>query len=228
MAQDAGDWRVPTLVVAPFDSGTSASIEVEDPTGNIVTQVPTSVDNVPEVGQQTWTGAGYELTVSGEWIERWTVAGTGASKERSVIRVAPDPAAKLAGVRIYATTTDYADYLLDAPPAGARRSLAAASRRIDELILTACYDVDDDGLPTDADISAALTLATCAQAAHMREIGDPYGTGASQYAEVQIATVRLVRTNQPPAGMPSRYSAEAFAVLQQAGLTGAAPISGTI
>lgn len=49
------------------------------------------------------------------------------------------------------------------PPEDLDRLLTRASELIDDYCRTAVYDVDDDGLPTDADDIAALRDATCAQ-----------------------------------------------------------------
>lgn len=123
--------------------------------------------------------------------------------------------------RIYATPQEFADWLgLDDPPTGAERALRAASRDVDELLLTAVYDADEDGLPTDPKVAEALQEATCAQAEYARALGDPVNTGAQQFGEVAIGSARLVRSMRPPEGMPERWSHQAVQILQQAGLTG--------
>jgi hypothetical protein len=49
------------------------------------------------------------------------------------------------------------------PPADLSRLLERASELIDDHCRTARYDVDDDDLPTDEGVAAALRDATCAQ-----------------------------------------------------------------
>lgn len=49
------------------------------------------------------------------------------------------------------------------PPEDLSRILERASELIDDYLRTAVYDVDDDGMPTDADTIAVLRDATCAQ-----------------------------------------------------------------
>lgn len=223
---DVGDWRLPTLTVTPFDGTTEATLELEAPDGTKTPQTPTSQDDVPAAGTQTWTGQAYELTAPGEWIERWTVSGTGASKQRRVVLVAPDPAAQLTGQRVYATTADYALHLRAAPPTGARRALAEASRDVDDMLLTAVYVVDDDGLPTDPVQAAALRDATVIQADYRRGLGDQFGRDAGRLVAGQIGSVSITRSGTPGGqGAPPRHAPKAWQALQQAGLVGYGPMA---
>jgi hypothetical protein len=224
---DAGDWRVPTLIVTPYDGTTAATLELEAPDGTVVVPAVASADDVPEAGSQTWTASGYELT-EGEWIERWTVTGTGAGKERRVVQVAPDPA-DLLSERVYATTADFAKLLLKAPPVGARRGLAEASRLVDEMLLTAVYDVDDDtGLPTDAEHIAALRDATCLQLEWARESGDRFSVGAARPSSFALGRLSVQQAGgganaRQGMGPRGEWAPRAWARLQRAGLTGYGP-----
>jgi hypothetical protein len=212
VTHDVGDWRVPKLTVDPFDATTQATLEIVRPSdGSITTPTPVSDD-----GGHIWTAPGYELVVAGEWIERWTVTGAGAGRERFVLLVAPDPADAPSGERVYATTTDYAKWLRKAPPAGARRALAAASRDVERMTVTAVYDVDSAMMPTDAKVRAAMRDATCAQADHNRANGDPYGIGGPRIQSAGIGKVNITRAAPLPI---ARYSADAWQILQDAGLT---------
>jgi 3D (Asp-Asp-Asp) domain-containing protein len=222
---DVGDWRIPSLTVAPFDGTTEATLQIEAPNGTTADQTPTSADDVPQAGTQTWTGQGYELTAPGEWIERWTVTGTGASKARRLLLVAPDPAAVPSGTRVYATTADYATHLRAAPPTGARRALAEASRDIDDMLLTAVYAVDEDGLPTDAAVAAALRDATVIQADYRHGLGDAFGRDAGRLVAGRIGSVSVTRSGTPGGqGTPPRHAPKAWQALQQAGLVGYGPM----
>lgn len=127
--------------------------------------------------------------------------------------------------RVYATPEEYAAWLTPdvatpVPPAGAARALRAASGRIDELLIAAVYDTDDDGLPTDTDVAEALKEATCAQADYQQTTGDPYSTGAAgQWASVGIGSVSLAKGQVKGGGtVVSTYSSEAEGILQRAGL----------
>jgi len=135
-------------------------------------------------------------------------------------------------VAAYATPAQWAasDYALATMPADpeAQRRLNRASRIIDEMIITAIYDVDDDGLPTDTKIADALRDATCAQAEYMASAGDPLGIGATnQISSFSIGSVSVTRkAGQNGSDTPSRYAPAAWTILQQAGLTGQGPITG--
>jgi len=66
----------------------------------------------------------------------------------------------------YATSEQLGGYLeggAAAVPGDAARLLARASELVDDHIVTAVYDVDANGQPTDVDVAAALRDATCAQ-----------------------------------------------------------------
>ncbi|GAA3455879.1 hypothetical protein GCM10018962_77130 [Dactylosporangium matsuzakiense] len=213
---DVGDWRIPTLAVAEGDGFTVALVEVVNPsTGAVVPLAAATSD-----GGKTWEAAPYELTVSGEWVERWTVTGSGAGKQRFVLAVAPDPAAVLPGVRVYATTTDYADQLRVAPPAGTRGRLVDASRLVEEATMHALYDVDGDGMPTDAAVLAAFKAATVAAADNLRKNGDQ--GDAANWATLSIGSLSMTRaagaTGPQPAAV--RIGDNARRILQLAGLLG--------
>ncbi|GAA1026827.1 hypothetical protein GCM10009557_05900 [Virgisporangium ochraceum] len=221
MSHEEGDFRIATLSVVDADGSagdgtTTAVLTVIRPDGT--TTQPTVT---PSDGGATHTAAAYEFTAAGEWVERWVVTGKGAGKQRTTLLVAPDPAAALTGMRVYATTTDYATYLLAAPPAGARRALAAASREVDRMLLTAIYDVDDDGLPTDADVAEAMKLATCAQAEYAKLTGDANLVGAGAITQVGLGSLSYTRAKAGVGvdGNP-RWAQAAWDLLQQAGLTG--------
>lgn len=221
MAHEAGDWRIATLTVEPHDGSTAAVLTVVAPDGTTSTPGQTTSDT-----GANWTASGYEFTVAGEWVERWVVTGTGKSAERSVLLVAPDPTTTPTGTRVYATTTDYANALLTAPPAGARRALRAASRVVDEMLLTAVYPVDDDGMPTEAGHIIALREATCAQAEYAKRTGDANSIGAGAISDFSIGPVRVKKGTPDGASrspLPAHWSPTAFRELSQAGLTGHEP-----
>jgi len=128
--------------------------------------------------------------------------------------------------RVYATPEEYAAWLAPeaeapTPPAGAARALRAASGRIDELLIAAVYDTDEDGKPTETAHIEALRDATCAQADYQQATGDPYSTGATgQWASVSIGSASLSRGQAAGGGTAgaSTYSSEAEGILQRAGL----------
>lgn len=69
---------------------------------------------------------------------------------------------------VYATAEEYdaSPYGQATAPADITGRLAIASRDIDELLVTAVYDTDEDQQPTDTDVAEALRDATIAQASY--------------------------------------------------------------
>lgn len=185
---DVGDQVTAQLLVSPHDGTTQAALTVTAPDGTTSSPVVTTTD-----GGQTWT-APLTYTMAGVWRLSWAVTGTGASVEHELVSVAPTPGTGLAG-RVYATTTDLANYLNAAPPLDGARLLADASRMLDSLVLGYCrYDVDDDGMPTDEAVAAAIGRAVCAQVAWWEEIGDSTGAAGVGYGSVAIGSVNLGRS----------------------------------
>lgn len=227
--RDVGDWRIPTLPVlaydgTPGDGTTSTTLTVLKPDGTSTGLATSTAD----VGAN-WTGATYQLLLAGEYIERWVVTGKGAGSARASVWVSPDPATAPTGMRVYATTTDYANDPRTGVPdtsVSVRRALLVAGQRIDELLLTALYATDSTTLlPTDSAIGVALRDATIAQAAYAIEIGDPYGLGVAQYQSVSIGGVTLGRgSTAAGSSTPGRYAPEARETLRAAGLVGGAPL----
>lgn len=124
----------------------------------------------------------------------------------------------------YATEVDLQDYI-DPVPDNAGLLLTRASRLVDRALLTAVYDVDEQGLPTDPKIAQALLEATCEQVASWDEAGET-GTGAGDhYANASIGSVNLSRKNSQDGGgsAADTLCSQAAMVLQQAGLTGRGP-----
>lgn len=227
--RDVGDWRIPTISIstdAGLPAGGTVTCAVEAPDGTIAAVVMTA--GAPTATATPWTGAAYELTQAGEWIERFTITGDGKGKARQTVWVAADPGALPSGARVYATTGDYANTIPETPPTdiSLRRVLRVASARVDEMLHGAIYATDSVTLlPTEAAVAVALRDATCQQAAYAIDIGDPYGLGTEQYQSVTIGAVTLGRSYGPGGGaIPSRYSTDAMETLRAAGLTGATPL----
>ena len=216
MTLDAGDWRTPHLLVNPYDSTTAVTLTVTTPAGATIS---------PTVSASTmagrWDAVSYQLAVAGEWVETWTVTGTGAGRESTVLLVAPAPTATSEG-RVYATTTDLANGLHSAPPAGSRVLLKRASRDVDDALLCAIYNVDDDGMPTDTEVSAALRAATVEQVCGMLASGDAKGIGAQTPQSFSIGGLNVNTAGTGPAKIGRLYR-QAWLILQQAGLTNFGP-----
>jgi hypothetical protein len=207
-----GDIATVTLTVAEGDVGTAAAFAVVAPDGTESSPAVTG-------GPTAWV-AQVPLTDAGRWTGLWTVTGAGEGTEPWELRVAPNPPGSR---RTYATTTDLADYLGTAPPAGADLLLARATRDVDRALLCAVYD------PEDADVIAALKEATCEQVAGNVAAGATDGIGAGPTRSFTLGKLSVNKAG----GAPSNPSAQAVKVgplweqawniLQQAGLTGDGP-----
>ncbi|MFJ8146044.1 hypothetical protein ACIQ6R_13320 [Streptomyces sp. NPDC096048] len=206
---DVGDVVTARLVVAPYDDSTTAALVVTAPDGTLSTPVTSTGD-----GGQTWT-APLVYTLAGVWRLSWTVAGTGASVEHELVAVAPTPGAS-AGGRVYATTTDLANYLRAAPPLDSQQLLDAASQMLDSRVLAYCrYDVTGLGMPSDSDVATAISRAVCAQVAWWDEVGDHIGAAGAGYGSVSIGSVSLGRTTGSASSSASGGDAAARQIAPQ-------------
>lgn len=129
-------------------------------------------------------------------------------------------------MRIYATELDLQDFTCEAPPANALALLRRASLVVDGLIVTANYATDDDGYPTDLDVSDVLRDATCAQASWFDETGDVSGA-SSRFNSLGLGNFSASGggtgsgTNTTAAA--SRIAPETVQILQTAGLLNQPP-----
>jgi hypothetical protein len=191
---DVGDTVTATLTVAPFDGTTSASLAVTAPNGTVSNPATGTAD-----GGKTWT-APLTYTAAGLWRLSWTVTGTGASVEHEVVSVAPAPVVTITG-RVYATTTDWANILHEAPPLNAVQLLTDASRALDDALRTAVYDTDADGLPTEPAVAEAFAEAVCRIVEWWGETGDPVGADGG-WDSVSAGPVSLSRGSGSAAAAP--------------------------
>lgn len=204
---DVGDKVTASLTVTPHDGTTQAALTVTAPDGTTSTPSVSTAD-----GGATWT-APLTYTAAGIWLLHWVVTGTGASVENELVSVAPTPGSGLTG-RIYATTTQLANKLQAAPSLDAVRQLAEASKALDDALLTALYDTDDDGMPTDQDVIDAFAEAVCYIIEWWGETGDEVGADGG-WTSVSAGPVSLGGRNadsaaaQPIAGgaLPPRAEA---------------------
>ncbi|GAA4059813.1 hypothetical protein [Actinomadura miaoliensis] len=126
----------------------------------------------------------------------------------------------------YATVQELADFLTPKPaPPDAARLLDRASRDVDRALLCTVYDVDDTGMPTAPAVAQALKEATLEQAAWRMRMGDG-ASSAGKWSTVSIGSASLARRTDrtaPDEAHVGGLGADAFEVLQLAGLTGHAP-----
>lgn len=110
-----------------------------------------------------------------------------------------------------------------APPVDYDRLLARASELIDDHVRTAVYDVDDDDLPTDADVIAAFRDAVCAQVEYWLA-SDEEDDILGPLQSLSIGNVQAF----PGAGAnrvsPMYLAPRAARILRSAGLTSTEPI----
>ncbi|MEO3860872.1 hypothetical protein [Acrocarpospora sp. B8E8] len=219
---DAGDPQIASLTIDPGDGTTAAVLTVRAPDGT--TSTP-SVSISGSDGTRT-ASAAVTYPVAGLYVLSWSVTGTGAGVEHQQVPVGPALATTLG--RSYATTTDLANKLQKAPPLNAPVLLERASRLVEEKLLCAIYDTDDDGLPTDAAVADAMMRATVEQVAAWSPIGED-GTGVTDhYGSVKLGSASLSRGSGSSGGSDKGSVAEELApqalmILQQAGLTGFGP-----
>lgn len=133
---------------------------------------------------------------------------------------------------VYATDEEYetSPYGQATAPAGIAGRLAIASRDIDELLVTAYYDVDENEQPTDEDVIEAMREATIAQAsytidptAHLSEGEVPAG-----YTSVSLGSASMTRSKAASEVRINgiAYHPRVYALLRQGGLTGMEPWPG--
>lgn len=96
-------------------------------------------------------------------------------------------------VRVYADAAAYAAYFPGSTaPANLDVLLRQASRVVDKLLRGRVYDVDPTSLlPTDADVAAAMSDATCAIAGELDALGTLNAGGTQQWESVAIGSVQL-------------------------------------
>lgn len=134
--------------------------------------------------------------------------------------------------RVYATPEQYPDFAEDEFAGGAEKlskRLRAASIEVERLTQLARFDTDEDGYPTDADVSEAFAEATCAIVEYWEETDDPSGAesyaGAVKIGSVSLGTTSSSRDAETPRDRKIRRIGEkAVTILENAGLT-TAPVS---
>ncbi|WP_433067433.1 hypothetical protein [Dactylosporangium sp. CS-033363] len=218
---EVGEFTIPRLLVTPFDGTTAATLQVFDG-ADVATPWPVTKVGESAAGQE-WLGDDpLEFTAGGLWHLRWQVTGTGMGRQTSKVAVAPDP---LMARPAWATTTDLADWTGAAPPLDARRMLQHATRKIRSVVMTAFYDVDELGEPTDAKVKATLRDAVCDLVQWYVKAGDEHGA-RSLYTSVSIGGVSLSRGARPNGSTDvPPVPASTYDVLRVGGLLDDQPVS---
>lgn len=125
---------------------------------------------------------------------------------------------------VYATVDELANAIKPkTPPANAEQLLVDASGDIDDLILSAVYETDAAGYPTDPEIRDALKQATIALIRWWGGIGED-GTGITQVlTSASIAGVALGFGNGGKDQPSMKYGPRVPGILARAGLMARAP-----
>ncbi|MFI8817460.1 MULTISPECIES: hypothetical protein [unclassified Streptomyces] len=89
---------------------------------------------------------------------------------------------------------------------------------MDDALLTAIYDTDTDGMPTDPDVAAALSAATCAQVEYVAEQGGDDTGAAGQWDSVSIGPVAMSGRKGGPVGSAVDIGPRALRTLTRARL----------
>lgn len=125
--------------------------------------------------------------------------------------------------RQYATVADFEESPLTTGTT-TDQALVAASLDVDQMLLTAIYNTDDQGMPTDPDVAEAVKDATIAQAQYATGLGDAANVGAGHITQARIGSISFTRRGSGRE-TPGRYSPQALQILSQAGLLGRGPWS---
>jgi hypothetical protein len=95
-------------------------------------------------------------------------------------------------MRQYATEADLtAEYPDTVHPANVARLLKVASAVVDTALAGVVYDVDASDLPTDADVTEAMMVATCAIVAEWVALAAAEAGASQQWESVAIGNVSL-------------------------------------
>lgn len=217
-----------------YEVGQTAIVTIDTPGGALDTTLALTVTSpdtatvtttsaTPNVDHTSWT-LNLEVDEPGDWTIVAVAAGSGANESSLTLHVAPQPPPSPGA---YATTADWAGWF-GAPPDGVALSLRLAELDVKGKIRCALYDTDDDDLPTDTALLAALRNATVLQAKHRRDTGRASGAsgGAGQFSLGKVS-VGPRDASKILGGMPNDplFSADAWQFLFDAGLTGWGPRS---
>lgn len=213
----AGSIDTVTLELEVFGPDTEAALTVIRPDGSSGTAETAAVSGS---NNKTWR-ARVAYPIPGVYTFDWLVSGAGEGRPEKRYRVSVGPAA--AGVdprHTYATSYDLATYLADAPPLDSDRLLRDASAAVDDMLLCAVYPIDEDEMPTDPAVAAAMRDATCAVAKWRIASGYDETAGA-EITSASIAGVSLGFKAGSDGAARDGYGNEARQILREAGLIGA-------
>lgn len=132
-------------------------------------------------------------------------------------------------MRTYADVPAYVAWTGSEAPANILSLLRSASILVRAATVTACYETDDDGYPTDAVLVEAMRDAACSHAAALAAAGvDPASAGAvSAIASTSIGGASITYADAGAFTARQRLATtlcpEALRILHDAGLHGGPP-----
>ena len=131
---------------------------------------------------------------------------------------------------IYATSAELTTWGV-APPTNATTLLRSASILVHRATMTAVYDIDDTGMPTDPALVEALSDATCSQVGTWVALSiDPAKGAADPKKAVVLKRIGSATIQYDPAAAQALAAAatwpsqEALLILAQAGLLSTSPM----
>jgi hypothetical protein len=212
-----------------FGSDTVAVAKIRDPDG-VVTTLTASwvpIPDHPELNRSRWTADVLYDQPGVWWVTPTVTAGTGIGRAPAPYPVSVAPAGPGVDDRhTYATTAHLANLMGEAVPVDADRRLRDATARVDGMLKSAVYPVDDDGMPTEQQHILALRAATCAMVKWWDDNGWDGSGAEGQVQSASIAGVSLgfARGSGAAAGRVDLDGDAARDALDQAGLLGHAPM----
>jgi hypothetical protein len=221
---EMGLGQIARLELDRYDDTTVAALTVYSPPEPDTRQrraLP--VNTLSEDSKRVWTGVVDPYDEGGLWYHIWTVTGMGYGRIVHEVPVIPDRMADPGFT--YASTSDLAAWLRDAPPADAERMLQAATREVDSLLLTSRYLTDADGYPADLAQRRAVRDAACALVEWWVETGDAYGA-AGMFGSMSAGSISVGRATAAGGDTSSgqaRVNAQVRRILAAEGLLGHAP-----
>lgn len=125
---------------------------------------------------------------------------------------------------VYATVEEFGVFLDPDPvPANAARLLKNASRKLDGLLIGACYDTDTGGMPTDPDVIDLFREAVCLQAQYIADLGDETGANANVNSQT-VGNVTVTRALSLVGDGTPRVSPDMIELLRTSSLARIRPI----
>lgn len=177
-------------------------------TAAVVVAATTTGVTHPGTGTYGYPWTTLTSLAAGPYLAQWNGLASGNPVSASEIITVT---AGLTG-RSYATVQQLADFLHTDAPENAAKLLEDATRALDDGLLTAVYDVDSGGMPTNVQVQTAFAEAVCAIVEWWGETGDAVGADGG-WTSVSAGPVSLSRGNtsstDPIAGgaLPPRAAA---------------------